>query len=177
MRILFLLLFFSPLWGAWVSQTAIVKEIIDGDTIKVSLSKNTLTTVRLLYVDCFETSRGGKMTSDIKKLRTSGYTVSEKALLSRGLEAKRWLITRLPPQTTVRLEWDNAKPNDRYGRLLALVYTLSPESCINEELILTGLARPYFVGKTPENHRKRIENAYNQAIITGKWQWLEKTRK
>lgn len=177
MRIFFLLLCFSSLWGAWVSQTAIVKEIIDGDTIKVSLSPNTFTNVRLLYIDSFETSRGNKMTADIKKLRTSGYSVTEKLLLSKGTEAKRWLIYHIPPKTRIRLEWDNEKPNDRYGRLLALVYTLSPENCINEELILTGLARPYFVGKTPETHRKRIENAYQQAINTGKWQWLEKTKK
>ncbi|MFN3659691.1 MAG: hypothetical protein ACK4TN_00460, partial [Brevinematales bacterium] len=63
MRFFFLLFCFSPLWGAWISQTAVVKEVIDGDTIKVSLSKNNLITVRLLYIDCFETSRGGKMIS------------------------------------------------------------------------------------------------------------------
>ncbi|MCX7882096.1 MAG: thermonuclease family protein [Brevinematales bacterium] len=178
---IFIMVFFlfssPPLWGEWVSQNAVVREIVDGDTIKVTLSQGEIITVRLLYIDCFETSRNVHRASDIKKLRAAGYAVSEKSLLEKGLEAKRWLLKRLRVGTPLKLEWDNTKPYDRYKRLLALVYTLSPQNCINEELILLGLARPYFVGKTPDNHKKRIENAYHQAILTGKWQWLESKRR
>jgi len=167
----------SLVFATWVSQEASVESVVDGDTIHVILPSNNKVTVRLLYIDTFETSRNTKMKSDVKKLRSMGYAVSENQLLNKGIEAKRYLISRFRPRTPVRLEYNSTKPYDRYGRILALVYTTeTPPQCINEELILLGYARPYFVGKTPPQHKARIESAYQKAKQNNRWQWLEKTR-
>ncbi len=169
-------LIFTPLWAGWVSREAQVIEVVDGDTIRVTFDKKQPVTVRLLYIDTFETSRNTKMKSDIKKLRSEGFAVSEKQLLEKGLEAKRYLLKRLPPRSIVRLEWDDMAANDRYGRLLALVFVSPGEVCINEELVRLGYARPYILRKIPPAHRQFIERAYQQALREGRWGWMEKSR-
>ncbi|URA10015.1 thermonuclease family protein [Thermospira aquatica] len=170
-----LLLMASLAWGEWVSQQGKVVKVVDGDTIHVAFNRKKKVTVRLLYIDTFESSRNSKMKSDVKKLRSQGFVVSEKQLLEKGIEAKRYLLKRLSPGTAVRLEWDDTEPHDRYGRLLALVFVSSSNVCINEELIRLGYARPYILRKIPEAHKDFLDRAYEKALHDGKWSWLEKT--
>jgi micrococcal nuclease len=97
-----------------------VREVIDGDTIDVSLPDGT-ETVRLLGVDTPETKHP---TEPVECF---------------GVEASHELEELLPPGTEVELRRD-AEARDRYGRLLAYVYRADDDLFVNQELVAKGFA-------------------------------------
>ena len=109
-----------------------VVRVVDGDTIDVTIDYGfTLRQdhrVRLAGIDAPEVNSVGP----------------------EGERARDWLRTRLPAGTPVELVTD--KPADKFGRYLATVWTIDPETkqphldSINAELVAAGLARPYSGG-------------------------------
>jgi len=92
-----------------------VKKIYDGDTLLLMSGQK----VRLLGVNTPEVEGRNKLAQ------------------AGGEEAKQWLLARLKNQK-IRLEKD-AEKKDKYGRLLAHVFTEDKQH-INLELVKTGLA-------------------------------------
>lgn len=102
--------------------TALVTEVIDGDTIKVKAGKNT-ETVRFLLIDTPETKHPEK---PVHPFGPEAYAFTRKLL-----EGK-----------TVQLELD-VSHRDKYGRLLAYVYV--DGQSVQEALLEQGLARVAYV--------------------------------
>jgi micrococcal nuclease len=102
--------------------TALVTEVIDGDTIKVKAGKNT-ETVRFLLIDTPETKHPEK---PVQPFGPEAYAFTRKLL-----EGK-----------TVQLELD-VSHRDKYGRLLAYVYV--DGQSVQEALLEQGLARVAYV--------------------------------
>lgn len=95
-----------------------VIEVVDGDTIRVSIGGQEYT-VRYIGIDTPETSHP---------------VVGQERLGEDAAEANRQLVEG----QTVYLEYD-VSPTDQYGRLLAYVY-LADGHMVNEELVRLGYA-------------------------------------
>lgn len=109
-------------------QIAQVLEVVDGDTIKVSVPKprpiqlKDRETIRLLGIDAPET---------VRSPRPAGYYGEEtKAYVQRLLTNQRVFLA---------FDWDL---RDRYGRLLAYIY-LENGTCLNLYLVEQGYATAY----------------------------------
>ncbi|MCS6859098.1 MAG: thermonuclease family protein [Abditibacteriales bacterium] len=96
-----------------------VKQVVDGDTIRLDKQIAGSHIVRLLGVDAPESNFEGK------------------AQEPHGPQAKQFLASLLPVGTTVRIETD-MEVRDRYGRLLGYVY--KGEQNVNMELLRQGHA-------------------------------------
>lgn len=94
-----------------------VVRVIDGDTLVARINGDE-TTIRLLNVDTPETKDPTKPTECM------------------GPEASKFLESRLPPGTSIRLEYDKERV-DRYGRTLAGLYESG--SLVNAEIAAKGL--------------------------------------
>ncbi|MGN5650728.1 thermonuclease family protein [Bacillus sp. Brlt_9] len=102
---------------------AVVVDVIDGDTIKVSLGKK-IEKVRFLLVDTPETRH------------------PKKGVQPFGPEASDFTKKHIKIGDTVQLEKDVSE-RDKFGRLLAYVYVNG--EMINEMLLKEGLARVAYV--------------------------------
>ena len=122
------------------AEAATVSRIVDGDTLIANIDGRE-ETIRLLNIDTPETKHPSK----------------NKQCL--GDEAAEWLAARLPPGTSIDLEFDEQK-NDRYGRLLAAVY--EDDSLVNAEIALTGLGVPVTFGSNSK-FRQNVQDAYEKA--------------
>jgi micrococcal nuclease len=104
------------------SLTARVVRVVDGDTIKVSLAGGRTERVRYIGVDTPESVKPGTPVQCFAK-RASHFNAS------------------LVDGRAVTLRMD-AEERDRYGRLLAYVYTSRPPHIfVNRELVAKGYAR------------------------------------
>lgn len=103
-----------------------IKNVIDGDTIKVDIDLGFGITssqiVRLLDVDAAE-------------IRT--LNLIEK---TEGLKAKEWLQQELSKKGEWIIE---TKKDDKYGRVLGTLYLVGEPVTINEKIINDGFAVPY----------------------------------
>ncbi|MCX7908254.1 MAG: thermonuclease family protein [Ignavibacteria bacterium] len=98
-----------------ILQTTAI-DISDGDTFSIYY-KNQKWKVRVLYVDCFETSKGNRLTEQARK---AGISVD--SALALGLKAKEFAKKTLLNKK-VELHRDYKEPNlDTYGRLLRVTY-------------------------------------------------------
>lgn len=104
------------------TDIAIVKRVVDGDTVVLSFSGDD-DTVRLIGIDTPETV---KPNSPVECF---------------GPEAAERTKFLLPPETKVRVERD-IEARDRYGRLLAYLRRVDDGLFINESLITEGFATP-----------------------------------
>ena len=111
----------SPDAGGRVFAT--VSEVIDGDTLHVSIG-GMKEEIRLIGVDTPETVH------------------PTKPVQCFGPEASAHTKQLLPRGTRVYLVRD-VESRDRYGRLLAYVYRATDDLFINNELVFNGWARPY----------------------------------
>jgi micrococcal nuclease len=100
--------------GAHSPAACTVRRIIDGDTFECTLEA-TRVTVRLLGLDAPERGQG-----------------------PYGAQATRFLARALPVGSSVRLDLD-VRERDRYGRLLAYVWTAAG-AMVNEALLRAGYA-------------------------------------
>jgi micrococcal nuclease len=98
-----------------------VKQVVDGDTLRVTGLPTGDALVRLTGINAPETG--------------DGRTIRE----CFGPEARRWLRERIPPGTRVSLVTDVGE-RDRFGRLLAYAYA-SDGAFLNAELVGGGYAR------------------------------------
>lgn len=115
-----------------------VKEIIDGDTVDL--------TVSLGFHMQFE-----------GRFRLFGINTPEsygKEACEAGKVAKEYLKGLLPPGTAIIVKTDRDK-TEKYGRFLATLYLLDPKGvpaaeAVNQTLVKLGHAKPYFgVGQKP----------------------------
>jgi len=105
-------------------EKAIVKEVIDGDTIKVELAGGREETVRMLLIDTPETVAPGKPVQPF------------------GKEARNYLKRTLIKDSVIEIE-RGIEERDRYGRLLAYVWLDGKN--VNLELVKEGLARVAYI--------------------------------
>jgi endonuclease YncB( thermonuclease family) len=126
-----------------------VLRVTDGDTIRVEIDGESIP-VRLIGIDTPETVH--------PRIPVQPY----------GPEASAYLKALLPPGDSVRLELD-VQARDRYGRLLAYVYTEDGRQA-NLLMVQAGLARVYTI---PPN--VRYVNLYQaaaagaQSVSKGLW--------
>lgn len=128
---LFLMLFSI---SAAAAEKAVVKRIIDGDTISVFFDGK-LHKVRLIGIDTPESTKNNKA---YRNSNRSGKDI--KAIISQGKQVKAFLKTLLQKGDPVFLEFDIDK-HDKYGRILAYVY-LSDGRFLNNLIISSGYAYP-----------------------------------
>ncbi len=141
--VLGILLSIVPETGNGEGIRAVVVRVVDGDTLVVALPDNRTETVRLIGIDTPESKENRKARRDARR---SGRSID--ALVREGRTAANALRTQIKPGDTVTLEFDTEK-RDKYGRLLAYVYTRSG-IMVNYWLIRKGYARPYII---PPNTR------------------------
>ena len=105
-----------------------ITRAVDGDTVKVEV-RGFEDTVRLIGIDTPETKRPGTPVQCF------------------GPQASAWTARLLPPGREVRLVTDPTQDTrDRYGRLLAYVYTAGRSGAagsVNYGLVVAGFARAY----------------------------------
>ena len=143
-------------------QNLQITQVVDGDTIKVSLHGKT-ESLRLICVDTEESYSGGS-----KPVTAAGKAASEMA--------KKYFATADGGLANVDIEFDTDDPieiavekhRDNYGRILCYVY--KGEENYNLKLIKEGWS-PYFVkyGRSRLYHRQMTEaeaaaKAYNLVI-------------
>jgi len=143
-------------------QNLQITQVVDGDTIKVSLNGK-IESLRLICVDTEESYSGGS-----KPVTVAGKEASEMA--------KKYFATADGGLAKVDIEFDTDDPievavekhRDRYGRLLCYVH--KGEENYNLKLIVEGWS-PYFVkyGRSRLYHRQMtdaeaVAKAYNLVI-------------
>lgn len=128
--------------------TAVVRRVIDGDTIQVRIGRSN-ETVRLLGIDTPETVH------------------PDKPVQCFGPEASARTKALLPHGTKVRIERD-AEARDHFGRLLLYVYI--DDRMVNELLLREGFARTLAI-EPNTTYAARFERAANEArnADTGLW--------
>ena len=157
----FLLFLALPLAAA---DPAVVKHVVDGDTIVVQSGAATLK-VRLIGIDTPECKPNSKAFRDSERSGTDVDTI-----VSQGKQASAFLKSILKKGDRVSLDYDVEK-HDKYGRTLAYVY-LSDGRLLNEVIIGSGYASLMTI---PPNvkHQERFLKAYKEAREKGLGLWKE----
>lgn len=127
-----------PAGGDGESRSAVVTEVIDGDTVGVEFSNGMTDTVRLIGVDTPETNPANEATADFNVPDTAK---GRDWLLNWGEKAKTHAQNELEGEEVEIVTDPNADTRGSYGRLLAYVYVDSEN--FNHELIAQGFARRY----------------------------------
>ena len=122
-----------------------VTRVVDGDTLRVAArdGQHATTRVRLIGVDTPELARPREGTPD--------EPLAEEA---------REYVVNLVRGERVRLDLEPHSLRDRYGRLLAYV-TLDDGRCVNEAILLAGLAKAET--RWPHRDRERYLRLEEQA--------------
>lgn len=131
------------------NDTATVARIVDGDTLIIRQSGTDMT-VRLIGVDTPETKH------------------PTKGVECFGPEATQTLTMLAPVGSRVTLTYDQNR-YDRYGRVLAYVYTSDGHS-INEKLLTEGAARPLAV-RPNVSQASRYDALASEARNAGRGLW------
>lgn len=105
-----------------------VKKVVDGDTVVLSTGEK----VRLIGIDAPEARHNEKLKRDMEKTKKDADTII--ALGKRSTQFTRSLVEG----KRVRLEFD-VERRDRYGRLLAYLYT-EDGVFVNAEILKEGYA-------------------------------------
>ena len=119
-----------------------VKQVVDGDTLRVTGGPEGSALVRLTGINAPETGDG----------RTTRECF--------GPEARQWLRQRTPSGTRVTLVTDVGE-RDRFGRLLAYAYA-SDGAFLNAELVAGGFARTMTI-RPNVRHAKDLQAAEGRA--------------
>ena len=120
-----------------------ITKISDGDTVKVMLDGEELG-IRLLKIDCFETSKNRRA---IKQ--SEYYHLSLGEVFKKGNYSKQKLKDKLSKHKKVKLEWQK---KDKYNRILGSIYTLSGEN-INDYMLNDGGCMEYI----PFSYKKSLK--------------------
>lgn len=110
-----------------------VVKVVDGDTIDIDIpdGKYKTTRIRLLGIDTPETAK------------------SPRGEMYYGPEASQFAKDTVLNKRVIVILNENAKPRDKYGRLLAYI-KLADGRILNEELISNGFAYAYTIFKHPD---------------------------
>ncbi len=106
--------------------------VTDGDTVKVMMGEKK-ESVRLLYIDCFETSDNMRATWQAKR-----YHKSMENVIKRGKASKKKLEKKLKAGGNLQLEWQK---RDKYNRVLGELF-LDGES-VNDYMLKQGGCMAY----------------------------------
>ncbi len=140
-----------------------VFDIVDGDTFTCDFNNDGVIVrktekVRMLYIDTPEIHQSKRNPSG----QPQPFSTEAKAYTTSQLLGKM-----------VYLRYD-IKPEDRYGRKLALVYTIDPAKTkslsVNERLLLEGLAQVMIV-KPNETYKPQMKALEDQAVSERKGLW------
>ncbi len=115
------------------TKTPVLTYVVDGDTIAVQIER-TIEKVRLIGIDTPESRRNDRANLQAERSRRD-----VKTIIQMGKQAKEVFKGLLPKGTELRIEYDVQK-RDKYGRLLAYVYT-KDNTMINEEMLRLGYAQ------------------------------------
>jgi len=113
---------------------AVVRRVVDGDTVIVRLADRGQESVRLIGVDSPELHESAKLARDAARTGRDAATIQ-----ALGRRAARVTAAMLPPGRRVGLELD-VEPRDREGRLLAYVWR-EDATLVNLALLDAGYAR------------------------------------
>ena len=136
------------------TESATVKRVVDGDTLKV-IYQGQEESVRLIGIDTPESKRNKKARKDAGR---SGKDVDQ--ITAMGKEAAKYMRTIAREGDRLTIEFDVQK-RDKYKRLLGYVY-LENGRMLNEEIIKAGYASPMTI---PPNvkYQDRFLKAYREA--------------
>ncbi len=123
---------FAQTAGAF--ENAIVKGVVDGDTIYV-VYKNQEESIRLIGIDTPESSTNDKALKDAERTHNSVQKIT-----TMGKQAAKYVRTLVKRGDKIGIEFDVQK-RDEYGRMLCYVH-LSDGTMLNEKIIRAGYARP-----------------------------------
>ncbi len=145
---------FIPLISA---RTPVLTYVVDGDTIAVQIERS-IEKVRLIGIDTPESRRNDRANLQAERSRRD-----VKTIIQMGKQAKETLKGLLPKGTELRIEYDVQK-RDKYGRLLAYVYT-KDNTMINEEMVRLGYAQLLTIPpnvRYVERFRKALAKSQNE---------------
>jgi micrococcal nuclease len=115
--------------------TGTIIKVIDGDTVLVSFPNSSVGSIRLIGVDCPETSIQNNYANEYENITNLS------CLTSYGLQAKQ-RVESMINNSQVTLSYDTEADNkDQYGRHLCYVTFQSMD--VNAWLLKEGLARVY----------------------------------
>ena len=122
-------------FNTFVNDVEFVKleKISDGDTIKVLLNGKK-ESVRLLDIDCFETSKNKRAV-----WQSEYYHLSMGDIIKKGNYSKDKLIDLLKNHNQVGLKW---KKRDKYKRILGYIY-LNDGTNVNQYMLENGGCMEY----------------------------------
>jgi micrococcal nuclease len=105
-----------------------INRIIDGDTVDLEIDLGFSITIKQKV-----------RLKDINAAETRTLNVEEKA---KGLEAKEWLKKELSREG----EWIiQTTKEDKYGRMLGVLYLTGDSVTVNEKMLNEGVAKPYII--------------------------------
>jgi len=138
---------------ATASETGVVEEVVDGDTLRVRTAGSVeAVTVRLIGIDAPERSH-----PSLGKEFFADEAASHLAFLCRG--------------KTVLMEKD-AEETDKYDRFLRYVFLPPPDGrLLNEEMLRAGMARAYT--RFPISRKEAFLAAEGRARREGKGLWRD----
>jgi micrococcal nuclease len=142
--------------GALHAQSYLeVLEIIDGDTLRVSVGGKPVQ-LQLKGLDAPEDTDNPKLDFDMN--RTG---LPKETLLDMGRAATDHLKKLVKPgqQISTPIDLEN---RDRYGRFTAVVYN-SSETSLNEAMVRDGYAHPLKPQTLEKPLRQRLEQAWSEA--------------
>lgn len=146
--IIFLFSYFSPTKAPIFTDTALVKTVVDGDTLKVEYNGK-IERVRMLGIDTPESVHPDASKNTQEGKIASNYT-------KKLLENK-----------SVKLEFGTEK-RDKYNRILAYVWL--DDELINLKLVSDGYAKVFMLKKSDKYYNKFI-TAENEAKLNKKGIW------
>ena len=159
---LFLILFSI---SAVAAEKAVVKRIIDGDTISV-FSGGKILKIRLIGIDTPESKGNDNAFRDSNR---SGKDIE--VIISQGKQATAYIKKHLKKGDPVTLEFDIVK-YDKYGRSLAYVY-LSDGTFLNDLIISSGYASPLTIAPNVK-HKDIFIKSFQTAREKKIGLWAEK---
>ena len=131
----------------WERFSAVTAEVIDGDTIRINERDNL---IRLLGIDTPELHH------------------PDLPVQKFGKEAKQ-LLSSLISGKEITVEYDKTNMNDKYGRLLAYVYT-KDGVLVNAELVKSGYAYVYTKSECPKTKEFLVLENIARQFKKGVWE-------
>lgn len=141
-----------------------VERIVDGDTLRVHFAGKSLL-VRMIGIDTPERVENDKARRDARRSNQSIGTI-----LTLGEKASQHLASIVPIGSELHVEMD-VEHHDRYGRLLAYLYTPAG-ALLNESMLRDGYAQLMTI---PPNlrHLSRLQQAQSDARINRRGLWAD----
>ncbi|WP_232699449.1 immunoglobulin-like domain-containing protein [Brevibacillus daliensis] len=146
------------------SYNAVVKKVVDGDTIQLAEPVLGITSVRFVYIDTPETYHITDPAFDHTKVYSGTDADSmNKNQKAHGERAKLHLQQLISPGDEIILK-PAVTPIDGYGRLLAEVIRKNDESNLNLKQVQDGFAGMYMIAPVSDERFTLYSQAVHQAM-------------